>query len=107
LAEQTFYFYTLREQVILLSSCFAMLETNADERISRRRTPQPMRYLLLLIAAMYVALGAFLMAAPAGLFNLSTTGRRIGGSMLILFGLIRFVRTFRQHFRKRHDSAQR
>ncbi|AYA38277.1 hypothetical protein D3Y59_15240 [Hymenobacter oligotrophus] len=85
-----------------------MLNTDADERINRGRSQRvAMRYFVLLMAAVYVGLGAFLLAAPAHMFALAPTARRVVGGLFVLYGLIRFFRTFRQHFRNRHDSFQR
>lgn len=82
-----------------------MLNTNADERINSRRGQQTTsRYFTMLMAVVYVGLGAFLIAAPPGIFHLTLTTRRVVGGLFILYGLIRFVRAFRQHFRKRHDA---
>ncbi|WP_139361817.1 hypothetical protein [Hymenobacter sp. CRA2] len=81
-----------------------MLDTNADERIAGRQRLKTMPYFMLLMSLVYMALGAFVIAAPAGMIVLSQQSKRIVGALFILYGLIRFVRTFRQHFRKRHDS---
>ena len=82
-----------------------MLNTNSDERINSRRGQRTtMRYFTMLMALVYIGLGTFLIAAPPGIFALALTTRRIVGGLFILYGLLRFVRAFRQHFRKRHDS---
>ncbi|KUG06276.1 hypothetical protein [Solirubrum puertoriconensis] len=85
-----------------------MLDTNADDRVNRGQSQRvAMRYFVLLMAAVYVGLGTFLLVAPAHMFALPPTTRRIVGGLFVLYGLIRFFRTFRQHFRNRHDSLQR
>lgn len=82
-----------------------MLNTDADERINGRRGQQATsRYFTMLMAVVYMGLGTFLIAAPPGVFHLTPTTRRIVGGLFILYGLLRFVRAFRQHFRKRHDA---
>lgn len=81
-----------------------MLNSNADERIGGQQRQKTMPFFMMLMAVIYMALGAFLIAAPPGMFVLAPTSRRIVGGLFILYGLIRFVRTIRQHFRKRHDA---
>ncbi|OON70613.1 hypothetical protein B0919_00910 [Hymenobacter sp. CRA2] len=93
-----------QEQAFLLLKFCSMLDTNADERIAGRQRLKTMPYFMLLMSLVYMALGAFVIAAPAGMIVLSQQSKRIVGALFILYGLIRFVRTFRQHFRKRHDS---
>jgi hypothetical protein len=84
-----------------------MLSTNTDERLNQQRQPQPMRYFMLLMAVVYMGLGTFLILAPQGMFNLPRSTRQIVGGLFVFYGLIRFVRTIRQHFRQRHDSVSR
>jgi hypothetical protein len=82
-----------------------MLHTNSDERINSRRGQRTARrYFTMLMALVYIGLGTFLIVAPPGIFVLALTTRRIVGGLFILYGLLRFVREFRQHFRKRHDT---
>lgn len=81
-----------------------MLNTNADERIAARQRVKTAPFFKLLVPVVYTALGIFIIVAPPGIFHLAQSSRRIAGALFILYGLIRFARTFRQHFRKRHDT---
>ena len=76
-----------------------------EERLGK--SPQRLvRYFVLLMALVYLGIGVWLwMAAtqPAGggLLQLGTTGRRVLGSVFILYGLLRFGRGYQAHFRKK------
>jgi small neutral amino acid transporter SnatA (MarC family) len=79
-----------------------------EERLSARGNSSQgfMRYFLLIMTLTYIGLGVFLWFAPPIVFNLSLPNRRILGGIFVFYGIIRFVRTYQQHFRNvdsQHD----
>jgi hypothetical protein len=77
-----------------------------DERLGK--SPQRLvPYFLLVMAVIYMGLGVFLWAAN-GLIALPVTTRRILGTLFLLYGIIRFVRTYGQHFKRKptYDDEQ-
>jgi hypothetical protein len=78
---------------------------NTEERLGR--SPQRVvRYFVLFMALVYVGLGVWLWLtashpSPAGaLLPLNATTRYILGAVFVIYGLIRFVRSYRQYSRK-------
>lgn len=75
-----------------------------EERLGK--SPQRLvRYFVLLMAVVYMGLGGWLwwaagQPAGGGLLQLGSTGRRVLGSVFILYGLVRFYRGYQAHFRK-------
>jgi hypothetical protein len=83
-----------------------------EERLGR--SPQRvLRYFVLLMALVYLALGVWLWvtasypSAAGSLLPLSTTARRVLGSLFIGYGLLRFVRSYRQYFRQPSNRHER
>ena len=76
-----------------------------EERLGQ--SPQRLvRYFVLLMSLVYLGLGIWLLYsanAPAdtGLVQLGPTGKRVLGSVFALYGLLRFVRGYLTHFRKK------
>lgn len=90
-----------RTQFLFVVSTHRMLNRpTTEERLSSQRGPQGfMRYFLLLMTMTYIGLGIYLWLAPPPALNLSLTSRRILGGVFVFYGIIRFVRTYQQHFR--------
>jgi len=78
-----------------------------EERLSSRSTHRGLvRYFLLIMTLVYIALGIYLWLAPPVALNLSLINRRILGGIFVFYGILRFVRTYQQHFRNiksQHD----
>lgn len=77
-----------------------------DERLGNRSQPTVVRYFTLIMSALYACVGVFLWFSPAGLFGLTDTPRRLLAAVFVFYGIIRFVRTYQQHFKKNQDEAQ-
>ena len=63
------------------------------------------RYFVLLMALVYLGIGIWLwwtsgQPAGGGLLQLGPTGRRVLGTVFILYGLVRFGRGYQANFRK-------
>ncbi|MBC6610190.1 hypothetical protein H8B15_04625 [Hymenobacter sp. BT507] len=85
-----------------------MHRPTTEERLGRSTSSSSLtRYFLLLMAVIYFGLGVYLVAAPNGAFNLPLGPRRILGGVFIFYGIIRFVRIYRQHFQKTYDHDAR
>ena len=78
-----------------------------DERLGKRGTQGVVRYFSLFMSLAYISLGIFLLFASPEAFSLSPTVQRILGGVFILYGIIRFVRTYQQHFKKSNDTSAR
>ncbi|GAA3947427.1 hypothetical protein [Hymenobacter algoricola] len=77
-----------------------------DERLGK--SPQRLvPYFLLVMAVIYMGLGVFLWVAN-GLVVLPVGTRRILGTVFLIYGIIRFVRTYGQHFKRKptYDDEQ-
>ena len=82
-----------------------------EERLGK--SPQRLvRYFVLFMALVYVGLGIWLwwsVGRPAGdvLAQMSPTARRVLGTVFILYGLVRFGRSYQANFRSKpisHDD---
>ncbi|MBF9236387.1 hypothetical protein I2I05_03170 [Hymenobacter sp. BT683] len=79
-----------------------------EERLGK--SPQRLvRYFVLAMSLIYMGLGAWLWWSadqPTGesVVQLGRTARRVLGSVFILYGLIRFIRAYIVHFRKKNPS---
>lgn len=79
-----------------------------EERLGK--SPQRLvRYFVLVMALVYMGLGIWLLysaSAPTGdgLAQLGPTARRILGSVLVGYGLLRFVRSYLADFRKKSTT---
>lgn len=80
-----------------------------EERLGK--SPQRLvRYFVLTMALVYLGLGLWLWLAAdrpttAGLIELGPTARRVLGAVFMLYGLIRFIRGYQTHFRKKTPSS--
>ncbi|KAA9331547.1 hypothetical protein F0P96_15015 [Hymenobacter busanensis] len=81
-----------------------MIPTNTDERIRHDKTLRIRLYFMLMMAVVYIGLGLFLILVPEGIFRAPKAYRIGAGALLVVFGLVRFVRIIRQNKRTRHDS---
>ena len=76
-----------------------------EERLGQ--SPQRLvRYFVLLMALVYMGLGIWLLyvangPATDGILRLGPTAKRILGGVFLLYGLLRFVRGYQAHFRKK------
>lgn len=64
------------------------------------------RYFVLVMALVYMGLGVWLFLSAGGpmgggLLQLGPIGRRVLGSVFILYGLLRFIRGYQANFRKK------
>ncbi|WP_226186987.1 hypothetical protein [Hymenobacter nitidus] len=59
-----------------------------------------------MMAIIYMGLGVMMWLPMANVFALPSTARRVLGAVFIFYGIIRFARTYRQHFQrnKTHDA---
>jgi hypothetical protein len=75
-----------------------------EERLGK--SPQRLvRYFVLIMALVYVGIGIWLWASAGepsagGIITLGPNARRTLGSVFILYGLVRFGRGYKAHFRK-------
>ncbi|WP_019948830.1 hypothetical protein [Hymenobacter aerophilus] len=76
------------------------------ERLSRpSQSPGLVRYFTLFMAVLYVALGVSLWLVPAGMLRLGETPRQLLAVIFVFYGIVRFVRTYQQYFKKdRHEA---
>lgn len=80
-----------------------------EERLGH--SPQRLvRWFVLFMSLLYIALGVWLWlgashpSAAGALLPLNATARYFLGAIFFGYGLLRFVRTYRLHFRKSADS---
>jgi len=83
-----------------------MLNTPTTEERLGKSPQRIVRYFVLVMALIYLALGIWLLltagkASPAGtLLPLSPTTRKVLGGVFVAYGVLRFVRAYQQNFRK-------
>jgi hypothetical protein len=76
-----------------------------EERLGK--SPQRLvRYFVLVMALVYLGLGVWLFWSASepsggGLLQLGSTGRRVLGAVFFFYGLMRFIRGYQAHFRKK------
>lgn len=76
-----------------------------EERLGK--SPQRLvRYFVLVMALVYLGLGAWLFwsagkPADSSSLQLGATGRRVLGGVFVFYGLVRFVRGYQANFRKK------
>ena len=80
-----------------------------EERLGH--SPQRLvRWFMLFMSMLYIALGVWLWlgasrpTAAGALLPLNSTARYVLGAVFFGYGLLRFIRTYRLHFRKSADS---
>ena len=76
-----------------------------EERLGNHKQQSLVRYFTLLMSLVYVGLGLYLWFAPAGTLTLSDTPRRLLAGVFVFYGIVRFARTYQQHFKKNKDDA--
>lgn len=80
-----------------------------EERLNQRAPNTLMRYFLILMTVLYMVLGVCLWVAPIPL-DITPNTRRILGGVFVVYGIIRFVRIYRENFQNqssRHDRTIR
>ncbi|WP_303312404.1 hypothetical protein [Hymenobacter sp. BT730] len=75
-----------------------------DERLRPRGNRNLSQYFVLVMGVVYTGLGLYLLLSPATFLSLPSTPRRILGVLLVFYGIIRFVRTYRQNLRQTNDE---
>ena len=78
-----------------------MNRPTTEERLNRPNSQSLTRYFLLLMTVIYFGIGVYLCLAPATALNLPLNPRRLLGGVFIFYGIIRFVRIYRQYFQKK------
>ncbi|OUJ73698.1 hypothetical protein BXP70_11970 [Hymenobacter crusticola] len=73
---------------------------STEERLGRQSPQRLIRYFVMFMAVLYCGLGVFMWVAPATMLPLQPTVRHILGVVFIFYGIIRFVRAYRQMFSK-------
>lgn len=79
---------------------------HTDERLGNRSSQSLVRYFMLLMSVVYVGLGLYLWLAPVNALSLGSGPRRILAAVFVFYGIIRFVRTYQQHFKKTPNDAR-
>ena len=77
-----------------------------EERLNQTAPKLLLRYFLLLMTIIYIGLGVCLWVAPIAL-NLTPNVRRILGAVFVIYGIIRFVRIYREHFQNSSSKYDR
>ena len=77
-----------------------------NERLGNHDQPGLVRYFTLIMSVLYTVLGIYLWFIPAGSIRLAETPRQLLAAIFVFYGIIRFVRTYQQHFRKNRDDAR-
>lgn len=77
-----------------------------DDRLGHHSQPGLVRYFTLIMSVLYMVLGIYLWFVPAGTIRLAETPRQLLAAVFVFYGIIRFVRTYQQHFRKKRDDAR-
>ncbi|RFP66128.1 hypothetical protein D0N36_05265 [Hymenobacter lapidiphilus] len=79
---------------------------HTHERLDRpSQSPGLIRYFTLFMAVLYMALGISLWLVPAGMLRLDETARQLLAGVFVFYGIIRFVRTYQQYFKKNRHEA--
>ena len=78
-----------------------------EERLNRSSSRGLEPYFTLVMAIIYACLGVMMWLPQANVFALPTTTRRILGAVFIFYGILRFVRTYRQHFQRNNSNDAR
>lgn len=81
-----------------------MNRPTTEERLNRPDSQPLTRYFLLVMALVYFGLGVYLCAAPVRAINLPQNARLLLGGVFIFYGILRFVRVYRQHFQKKYEN---
>jgi hypothetical protein len=78
-----------------------------EERLNTGSPQRLVHYFTLVMAIIYTCLGIMMWLPQANVFALPTTTRRILGAVFIFYGILRFVRTYRQHFQRNRTNDAR
>ncbi|TGE17154.1 hypothetical protein [Hymenobacter elongatus] len=81
--------------------------STTEERLNRKSPQRLVQYFTLAMAVIYTGLGVLLWLPMANIVSLPTTTRRILGAVFVFYGIIRFVRTYRQHFQRNNSNDAR
>lgn len=81
--------------------------TPTEERLATGSRQRFTHYFLLVMAVIYIGLGIFLFTEAASVLTISTGKRQLLGLVFVFYGIIRFTRTYKQHFKKTHDNTAR
>ncbi|TGE05269.1 hypothetical protein [Hymenobacter fodinae] len=80
--------------------------TPTEERLGTSSKQRFTHYFMLVMALIYMGLGIFLWTEAASVLTISTGKRQLLGAVFVIYGIIRFVRTYQQHFKKRDTDAR-
>lgn len=69
-----------------------------EERLGQSSPRRLMRYFFLIMTLVYIALGVYLWLVPVEALNLAPSTQKILGGVFVFYGILRFVRTYRQYF---------
>jgi putative flippase GtrA len=86
---------------------FMINRPTTEERLSQTASSKLLRYFLVFMTLVYMGLGVALWVLPPHVLNLAMTTRRILGGVFVIYGIIRFVRIYRQHFQSSSSSHER
>jgi len=78
-----------------------------EERLSQTASSRLLRYFLVFMTLIYIGLGIALWVLPPYMLDLPMTTRRILGGVFVIYGIIRFVRIYRQHFQSSSSNHER
>lgn len=91
--------------------CFAMLNIPTTEERLGHSPQRLVRWFVLFMSLLYIILGVWLWvgasypSAAGALIPLNSTARQILGAVFFGYGVLRFIRTYRLHFRKSSNSS--
>ncbi|TGE20344.1 hypothetical protein E5K00_20295 [Hymenobacter aquaticus] len=81
--------------------------STTEERLNSKSPQRLVQYFTLMMALIYMGLGVLMWLPMANVFALPTTARRVLGVVFIFYGIIRFARTYRQHFQRNNPRDAR
>jgi len=79
---------------------------STEERLGQQSPQRLTRYFVMFMAVLYCGLGVFMWVAPPNMLPLQPTARQLLGFVFIFYGIIRFVRAYRELFSKRYNDAR-
>ncbi|SNR77704.1 MULTISPECIES: hypothetical protein [Hymenobacter] len=80
--------------------------TPTEERLNQPSKQRFSHYFMLVMSVVYCGLGIFFWTDAASALTISSTKRQLLGLVFVFYGIVRFVRTYQHHFRKRNDDAR-
>ncbi|QHL88401.1 hypothetical protein GU926_13545 [Nibribacter ruber] len=75
-------------------------------RPERSKTSSAMKYASMFMALVYIAVGLYVIFSSSGQMSLPQNYKYIIGGMLFLYGLIRFVRSYQQYYKKNRRDEE-